>query len=280
MTRPLALHQTTTMEASPVELIKIAAEVGCPEIGIFVHLPPYLVPGHAISPDDFEFEIVGQSHKRDMLDHMRDLDVKVANIEFFGILPDVKEEDYRAGLELGGELGARGATVWILDDDESRAIDNLGRFCTVAAEFGLIVGLEFVGLTVSCNTIGSAVRVVDQVGLPNMRLAIDMLSMVRTGGTAADLAALPDRYFAYAQIADGYGTHKSSTYFREAMDRIMPGEGDWPLREILSALPAALPIDVEVPSRVAQAAGMSALDRSRWAVAATRKVLESVTPTR
>lgn len=280
MTRPLALHQSTAIEASPARLVEIAAEVGCEEVGIFVNLPPYLVPGHPISPADFEFEIVGQSHKRGLLDRMRDLGVGVANIEFFGIHPALEEQDYRAALELGGELGARGATVWILDEDEARAVDNLGRFCGVAAEFGLTVGLEFVGFTAPCNTIGSAVRVVDKVGLPNMRLSIDMLSMIRTGATAADVAALPARYFAYAQVADGYGTHMSSTYFKEAMDRLMPGEGDWPLQEILSALPATLPIDVEVPSRVARAAGMSALERSRWAVTATRKLLASLTPIR
>jgi sugar phosphate isomerase/epimerase len=266
------------MEASPVELVKIASELECAEIGLFVYMPPNPMPGHKIP--DLEIELVTNAHKRDMLDHMRDLNVKVGNIEFISINPTFDMEEHRGTLELGGALGARGVTVLVQDGEERRVLDNLAILCDAAAEYNLVASVEFIGMTPHCNSMGRAVQLIDQVNRPNLGLVMDTLNVVRTGATLAEIEALPARYFRYAQISDGYGTHTSTGYIKEALDRLMPGEGDWPLKEILTVLPAATPLDVEVPSRVARIAGMSARDRARWAVTATRKLLEDVTPIR
>lgn len=272
MTRPISLHQTVAMETSPVELVEIARTVGCDGIDVFVHMPPFIVEGHPIPK--LPLELVTQSTKRELLNNMCDLDVKVASIEWIGIHPDIDEQEYLGAMELGGELGAHGVTVWIQDADENRVIDNLSRLCEVAAQYNIVANLEFTGYAPHCNSVTRAAHFVRAVAQPNLKIMIDTLCLIRTGGTAPDLAALPASYFGCVQLCDGYGIYQSSTYFKEAQDRIMPGEGDWPLIDILNALPAHLPVDIEAPSRTAKAAGMPAVDRAQWAVTATKRLLD------
>jgi sugar phosphate isomerase/epimerase len=55
--------------------------------------------------------------------------------------------------------------------------------------------------------------------------------------------------------------------------RRLPGEGVLPLRELLAALPADLPLSLEAPSRRLE--GLSANDRARIALEATQAWLRS-----
>jgi len=52
-------------------------------------------------------------------------------------------------------------------------------------------------------------------------------------------------------------------------DRLFPGEGGLDLKGLLAALPAGLPISVEIP----HAKPMSPLERARRALAATQALL-------
>ena len=136
------------------------------------------------------------------------------------------------------------------------------------------------GLSAGCNSLARAAYFIDAVGRPNAGIAVDALHLVRTGGTPGDVAALAPRYFAYAQVCDGSGLALSSDYLPEALDRLIPGEGDFPLVPLIEALPLATALDVEVPSPRRAAAGIPALERARQAVAATRRLLDRATVTR
>jgi sugar phosphate isomerase/epimerase len=277
MVRPLALHQITAMEASPVELVTIAAAVGCQGICVFTHIPMIALPDqHGTAA----FPLVTEDMKPQLLACLRDQGVTVGNIEFFPVAADVPVEQYRAAFALGAELGAARAVTHIHDAVDTRAVDTLGRLADLAAEYRLGLGLEFMGLTPACNSIARAAWFVDQVAHRNVGIAVDALHLVRTGGTPAEVAALPARYFAYAQICDGRGLHRSADYLSEALDRTMPGEGDFPLRAILGALPQTAALDVEVPSVRLAEAGVPAIERAREAVRRARALLAETTPAR
>jgi hypothetical protein len=63
----------------------------------------------------------------------------------------------------------------------------------------------------------------------------------------------------------------------EAMfERMVPGEGELPLRELLSALPKDIVIELEVPRRSLALAGVSPADRLRPCVEAARRLLADV----
>ena len=206
--------------------------------------------------------------------------VVVSNIEFFPILGSVPAETYREAFALGQELGAARAVVHIHEPDDAVALARLQEVADLAAEHGLALGLEFMGLTPHCNSLERAVRFVTEARRSNIGIAVDALHLVRTGGQPSVLLALPAELFAYAQVCDGRGLHLSANYMPEAMDREMPGDGDFPLLALLNALPGALPLDVEVPSPRRAAQGIAAADRVREAVARTRALLAGAVPLR
>jgi sugar phosphate isomerase/epimerase len=59
-------------------------------------------------------------------------------------------------------------------------------------------------------------------------------------------------------------------------ERLVPGEGDLPLRDILAALPADIVIEIEVPQRSLALAGVSPIERLRPCVEAARRLLADV----
>jgi sugar phosphate isomerase/epimerase len=70
---------------------------------------------------------------------------------------------------------------------------------------------------------------------------------------------------------------RMDNYVEEAMfERMVPGEGELPLRDILSALPPDIVIEVEVPRRSLELAGVSPIDRLRPCMKAGRRLLSEV----
>jgi sugar phosphate isomerase/epimerase len=276
-TRPLALHQVTAVELEPRDLVVLAGELGCDRVCLFTYAPDDPLPGSGVGR--LPFHTVTPSSKAELLSRMRDCGVGVSNVEFFPIGPATRVGDFRSGFELGRELGAGRAVVHIHDHDDARALATLARTCELAAEYDLAIGLEFMGFT-ACDSIQRATFFAVQVAQPNIGLAVDALHLVRTGGSPDDVAALPASLISYAQICDGRGTAPAKQYRPEAMDRLAPGEGDFPLPAILAALPAHTPLDVEVPSATLKEAGMPARERAARAVSATRRLLSGVEPSR
>ncbi len=114
-------------------------------------------------------------------------------------------------------------------------------------------------------------------GVPVMNIEIFPLT---EGGTTDDVVALPTELFGYAQICDGADLEPSSEYMTEVFERMLPGEGVFPLTAFLDAVPAATPVEVEVPSLIGEQNGVPPLERARRAAKAAREVLDRAQPTR
>ncbi len=273
--RPLALHQITAFEADPVELVTIARQTGCQAVCVFTHVPSVLrdqrKSGMPVMP------MVTVHNKIRFQARLADEGISVGNVEFFSILPDIDINEYRAGLALGAEIGARRAVTHIYEPNEAVAIDKLGKLCDLAAEYSLDIGLEFLGLSPPCDNVRKAAWFIDQIGRSNIGIGVDALHFVRGGSSIDDVKAVPARYFNYAQICDGRGLHHEVDYMPEAMSRMIPGEGEFPLRDLISALPLATALDVEVPRAVRDT---PVLDYVQKAVDATRALMAAAHVTR
>jgi len=100
------------------------------------------------------------------------------------------------------------------------------------------------------------------------------MHLVRSGSGAADLVAIDPDYIGYAQLNDTTLQPRIDDYMQEAMfERMVPGEGELPLRDILSALPPDIVIELEVPQRSLALAGVSRIDHLRPCVKAARRLL-------
>lgn len=269
-TAPLALHHFTLCDVSPLELVPIAAEADCDGVCLFVESPP-----------GFGFPLVTPGMRGELRARLREHQVRVTNLEFFSLTEAVDLERFRPALGLGAELGARLAVTHIHDPDPVRATDCLGRFAELAGEYGLQLGLEFMALTPGCTSLAAAAGFVRRVGCANLGIGVDALHLARSGATPAEVAALAPGMVAYAQLCDGpllpagIEALDPARYAEEAFDRLPPGQGVFPLAELLRALPPGAALDVEVPMPRLAAQGVSARQRARLAVEGACTLIDS-----
>ncbi len=191
----------------------------------------------------------------------------------FLVLPGSRDRRLRADLDVLAELGVPWINVVSLDPDLSRTFDQFAALTELAAQRDIQTAVELVpGLTVGDLPTALAAR--DHVGRPDFRLLIDTMHLVRSGSTAADLAAVDPEHIGYAQLNDTTLLPRIDNYMEEAMfERMVPGAGELPLRDMLSALPPDIVIELEVPRRSLALAGVSPIDRLRPCVEAARRLL-------
>lgn len=275
MPRSLALHQTTVLQCSPLELVGVAADTGCDGVCVFVQVPANRGAGRPAFP------LVTRALLPEMRARLRDTGIRVTNLEYFPLTADVALADFRAALELGAELGGQRAVVHLHDTDEQRGVDKLAAFTELAASHGLAIGLEFVGLSAGCPSLARALQLVERIGHARLGVGVDPLHLQRTGGTPADLAGVDARLLSYAQLCDGPALSDprlaldKARYVAEVFDRLIPGEGVFPLVELLASLPPGMPFDVEVPALRMCGTGMAPAEHARQAVMGARRLLEA-----
>ena len=169
--------------------------------------------------------------------------------------------------------GAKRLVTHIHETEILRAEDQLSSLCAMALAHGLEVGLEFTGFSAGCNGLNAAAALHGRVDQPNLKIAIDALHLFRTGGTLEQLKASDPAIIGYAQLCDGPDFRLSDDYLDEAMNRMIPGEGVFPLKKLMTLLGPHVDIDIEVPS-FAVPAGSDARTWAHRAVTASRNLFD------
>jgi sugar phosphate isomerase/epimerase len=99
------------------------------------------------------------------------------------------------------------------------------------------------------------------------------MHLIRSGSSAADVAALDPDMIGYIQLCD-VPLAPEKDYLEESMyERMIPGTGELPLLDILSALPRRLVIGLETPLRSRAEAGEGPSERMGQCVKAARRLL-------
>jgi sugar phosphate isomerase/epimerase len=187
-------------------------------------------------------------------------------------------EDFRPMLESAAYLSASKFNVNGNDPDEARLVDRFARLCALGAEYGLGAGLEFMMIT-CVRTLADAVRVIERSGAANAAITIDSVHLARSGGTAADVAALDPALVSYVQLCDGPRHLAADRLLWEAgTERLLPGAGELPLRALVDVVGPEVAIGVEVPSQRRRDAGETAEQYAARALAALRSVLDTDDP--
>ena len=262
----IALSPPTLPQTPPIEYVQAAAAAGYEAVGLRL-APSPLFPYHPIVGD--------APLVRELKTVLASSGLSVLDILSFYLRPDTDVEVFASALELGAELGARYALVCGDDGDWARLRGNMGRFGDLAAQFGIAAALEFAVIR-PLATLSQALRLLSELGRKNGVICLDPLNFVRGGGSAALLRGLEPRLFPYAQISDGVldpGEPDLSKLGRMSPNqRRMPGDGTLPLRHILDALPAGLPLSVEVP--MPPTVRLSAREWARATADSTRRFLD------
>lgn len=255
----------------PVAFVHLAADLNCRYIAtalVPTAYNPHGYPKWSLRDDP--------ALRREMLAAMQDRNVSISLCEGFGVRPGVDVSEYASDLELISQLNVNRINVASIDRDLSRTFDQFAKLAEIAATFGIETTIE-VGPGPVPN-LAAALNAVRHVGKPNFRLLIDTMHLARSGGSAADIAALDPEVIGYIQLCDVPLISKHATYMDEALhERMVPGTGELPLLDLLAALPSDVVIGLEVPQRSLAEAGMGPLERVGRCVEAARKLLQQAT---
>lgn len=265
--RELSLAHLTVLDLTPPELVCVAARTGFRKVGIRLSATPSV----GVPP----YDMLGDTPLlRETLARLADTGVSVLDVEFLRFEPGESQGIPEGFLEAGARLGAKYVLVMSTEPLEARTLERFCNLCDRAQRYGLDVCLEFAVYT-GVRTLADAARLVRASARPNAFVLIDALHFSRSGGVPSDIAGVDASLFRYAQICDAAALvpTEPADLIREARTgRLLPGEGALPLRALVDALPAEIPLAVEAPVRAT--ANLPALERAQRAYRSMRALLE------
>ncbi|MGV6871830.1 sugar phosphate isomerase/epimerase family protein [Pseudochelatococcus sp. B33] len=230
------------IDAHPLTLIEAAAAGGFTHCGIRLVAP---------NPGDPLIDVLSEPGAIDALRRrLSDSGVRLLDIEAIWLNEDIDVTTIVPALEAGARLGARYALVVGNDPDPSRLSSNFAALAALAKPLGLRIMLESITYC-TINSLQAADALIRDSAAPNAGLLIDTLQFFRSGAGVEQITLYDPSLFSYLQICDAPQAAPATLADRrrEAREnRLLPGDGELPLRELLDALPAGIPISLEAPT--------------------------------
>ena len=207
---------------------------------------------------------------------LADTGIEVIALEVFDLHSMAGVESCKPLLEMGARLGGKAAlTIHYSNADRNEAAEILAAFCELAGAFGLATNLEPVAGGQS-QTLAEAEDLIRRSGA-DVGLCFDPHHLIRSGGGLAELQAVAPGRIRYNQVCDGPMPQPPEIATTEAVcERLYPGEGDFPLVELLRAAPRDVPLGIECPSLRRAQADISPLDQAREGMATIQRLLSAI----
>ena len=264
----LCLDSLTVGNTEPADLIRAAKSAGFDLVSLWTQ-PPSIFPLQLVTPAKLA---ACQSA-------LAETGMQVGPLEVFDLTSAEAIWSYRPALELGAQLGAKTASaINIRNTDPSLVGALLAQLAELAREYGLGVTLEPLAMFAT-STLAQARDIVRASGI-DAGIVLDAFHVVRKGGTAADVRAIEPQLIGYIQLCDGpigatpmtaeQMSHEAS------YERLYPGDGDFPLVELLSDTRTDINWGIEAPSRRRAEGGMSAESQAKEAIAAMHRTIEKI----
>ncbi len=272
----LGIEMLSVFGMPPIEFVRLVADLGCRYIttGMVGFAPLKALDYQPYSLRD------DPRLRRDLLAAMDDRGVSISLGEGLLIAPGVDVRSYAGDLDIMAELRIPRINTVSLEPDRSRTFDELAALTALAADRGIATCIEpVVGLSIA--DLPSALAAIDHVDRDEISLLIDTMHVARFGATADDLRSVPVQRIGYIQLSDTTLLPRMNVYAEEAMfERMVPGEGELPLADMLAALPTDRVVGLEIPLRSRAEAGVSAYDRLLPCVNSARALLAQAHETR
>ena len=233
---PIALASGVLPEFAAVDVVRAAAAAGFDFAGLWVE------------PLDWT-----TATTREVRAALGDTGQRVLDVEVAWLKPGADPDDHRRIIDIGAELGARNLLCVSSDPELTATVAWLAGLCRHAEGSGIRIALEF-GVFTEVKTLGMALAVLDAVGHPLRALLVDPIHFDRSESSLADLARVDPVLLPYAQFCDAPAQRPDPADFDaviiDAIDlREQCGAGALPLTELYRALPAGIPLSIELRSR-------------------------------
>ncbi|MBO0692851.1 MAG: sugar phosphate isomerase/epimerase [Acidimicrobiaceae bacterium] len=257
---PLSLHRPP-----PADLVKAAAAAGYTDVGLRLALPSGVLAA----------ECTDGGARRALRGLLDDEGVGVLEISNVELAPDFDPDSMRPLVETCVELGAKFLQVVDWDPERERAVENLGRVSELTADAGIRIGFEFMPYT-SARSLDDAQALLSGLDPGHAGIVFDALHFVRSGGVVDSLQEVEAGQVAFVQLCDASAEAPPPDRLRQEAigDRLPPGHGALPLRDIMRALGPRVPISIEAPCR--GLADLPAEEQARILHSATSNFLEGL----
>lgn len=259
---PISFASGIVPEFGPVDTIEAARAGGFDMVGLWV--------------DPLEWTT---AHTRDARAALAATGLPLLDVEVVWIKPDSAIDDHRKIIDVGAELGAANVLCVSSDPDQARTAAHLAALCRHAEASGMRVALEF-GIFTEVKNLTAAMAILDQVAHPLRALLIDPIHVDRSGTTLAQIGKVDPALLPYAQFCDAPAQRPDPADFdaviHDAINlREQCGEGALPLAALYHALPANIPLAIELRSEALRDAFPHPALRARAVADATRRWLEA-----
>lgn len=235
--RAFCLDHLSLTELDALGLIAVAADAGFGAVSLFVEPLPI-----CDTPD----LVKNAAARLAVASALRDRGLGVGIVEPFMIdrEPDVARMQRRAALaaELGGMVNILG-----LEPDAAKLADGVAEVVRLCRIEGAPVVIEAYPAS-AIRTQGAALALAESLG-PDVRLTVDSLHVIRSGGSWADVAALPPERIGHIQLNDGLLAEPESRMEEAVFGRLLPGAGEFDLPALIPYLPMHATLAVEAPER-------------------------------
>lgn len=260
----LVLAPVTINELDPPALIEAAHEAGFASVDLRVVGAPGAVPVAPVIGNRPMIAAIAAA--------LADTGVTLFSATGIWLVPDFSLDAALPALEIAARLGAECFLAVGNDPDEARMTANLGRLAAAARAHKLRLALELMPYT-AVNSLAKAHRMVAACPEGDPGLLIDALHLARSGGTPAEVAAIPPARIAYLQLCDAPAALPAGMTLREESlsARLYPGDGGLPLMALMDSLPDRVVVDIETPVRGDR--GLAPGVRAALALSATQRFL-------
>ena len=217
-----------------------------------------------------------QQTTRELRTALSQSSVPILDVEVLWIHQGDQVDHLKQIIDVGAELEARYALVVSSDPSPDGSKRGFETLCRHSEGTGLQVVLEFLPIT-AIKSFSQAMDVVSAVGHPNGKILIDTLHLSRSGSSLADVSAAGRELFPYLQIADApaeCSEPNQEHLLAEAVNqRLLPGEGALPIKEVIGLLSPGLPISPEIRSAALRAKYPNPTERAAAILKQTRDFL-------
>ncbi len=235
----LSLAHLCELDIAPAALIDQAAQAGFASVGFRTY---------RAAPGGVEYPLARADEQQQIQRSVTRTGTSVLYIELISLDAATDAERYRPMLATGAAIGASRVAVAGDSADLPLVGAKMAAICDLAREFNIAVDLEFMPFRAVRN-LDDAVEVVRRAERANAHILVDALHVFRSGSSLDTLAKLDRRMIGTLQLCDAPRTLPAGLdLVTEARARrLLPGAGELPLWALLDALPADIPLGVEVP---------------------------------
>jgi sugar phosphate isomerase/epimerase len=253
----LSLASGVLPEFGAVDVIDAGAAAGFDAVGLWID------PGTWTAQDT--------RSARDATAHAA---MPVLDVEVVWIKPGVALDAHRKVVDIGAELGAANVLCVSSEPDPGETVRQLSALCRHAEGSGQRIALEF-GIFTEVRDLSRALAILDRVGHPSRAVLIDPIHVDRSATTIDEIARIDPALLPYAQFCDARAERPDPDDFAavitDAIDlREQCGQGALPLAAMLEALPAGIPLSIELRSRALRETFERPLPRAKAVLEATR----------